>query len=98
MDGLVFAVGTAGCETSQDSRISEDDSFSTVYQTILCQLGASSVRSGTGEMSSLKVKVEVEANFQVGMENDPELGSEDLVYCFPSLTLDNGRFKFNTCL
>lgn len=82
MDGLVFAVGTGGCETSQDSRTSEDDSFSTVYQAILCRLGASSVRPGTGEMSSLKVKVEVEANFQDAMENDPELGSEDLSAVF----------------
>lgn len=51
------------------------DDFTLYYtSSIHCWLGASSVKRGTGEMSSFKVKIKAKVTFQARMEREQELG------------------------
>lgn len=83
MECLDFTVGTAGCETSQDSRTSKGmiSSF-TIHPAIHCWLGASSVKQETRDVSSFKVKSEVKVTFQAGMGREQELGLRRSGYYF----------------
>ena len=102
MEGLDFAVGSAGCETSQGPRTSKDEFILSSKPSCALLAWSISVKPGIGGRSSLKVNIEVKTSFRVNIGKRPQLVLRRLrCYFFNvslSLTLSNGKFNFNTHL